>query len=91
MKNESDTTTANLPSVPMPMQGFKQFDVDTSVFRRFQLGRNKFERWSKFLDIEDEFQQEIFKSIKSSKEPVILRDSTTGAMISVRKRSSNGL
>tara|TARA_A100001015_G_scaffold281916_1_gene345666 strand:- start:452 stop:784 length:333 start_codon:yes stop_codon:yes gene_type:complete len=70
----------------------KKFDVSSDVFRRFQTGRNKFERWSKFLNLEDSNQKAIYDyAIRNRDATVILRDSETGAMRAIRPRSSNRL
>jgi hypothetical protein len=70
----------------------KAFDVSSEVFRRFQTGRNKFERWSKFLNLEDSNQKAIYDyAIRNRDATVILRDSETGAMRAIRPRSSNRL
>ena len=70
----------------------KQFDVPTEVFRRFQTGRNKFERWAKFLNLEDSNQKSIYDyAIRNRDATIILRDNETGAMRSIRPRSSNNL
>lgn len=79
----TDTGTINTPKV---------FSVSTDVFRRFSMGRNRFERWNKFLDKDDTYQCEIQKYIRVNRNNlVVLKDETTGAMISVRRRSSNGI
>ena len=68
----------------------KQFDVSTDVFRRFSTGRNKFERWNKFLDLNDENQKAIYDyATKNRGASVILRDSETGAIRAIRPKSSN--
>lgn len=78
------TSTANV-AVP---NNWKLFDVPPDVFRRFETGRNPFERWSKFLDESDEVQGEILKYAKSKpKNTIVLRDSTNGVLRAIRRRS----
>jgi len=70
----------------------KAFDVSSEVFRRFQTGRNKFERWSKFLNLEDAGQKSIYDYARSNRDAtIILRDESTGALKAIRPRSSNRL
>ena len=70
----------------------KAFDVPTDVFRRFQKGRNKFERWSKFLNLEDSNQKAIYDYAKRNRgATIVLRDSETGALRAIRARSSDNL
>ena len=96
---ESDGGAIGVGSVALPDTKLrinkskrKQFDVPTEVFRRFQTGRNKFERWSKFLNLEDSNQKAIYDyAIRNRDATVILRDSETGAMRAIRPRSSNRL
>jgi len=69
---------------------YRDFDVPTDVFRRFQSGRNKFERWAKYLDLTDSDQKKIYDyARKNSDAVVVLRDYTTGALRSISQRASN--
>lgn len=73
-------------------QKYKMFEVPAEVFRKFDTGRNKFERWSKYLDLADENQKTIYDyATRNTQSVVVLRDSTTGAMRAIRRRSANGL
>ncbi len=73
-------------------QKYKMFEVPAEVFRKFDTGRNKFERWSKYLDLADDNQKSIYDyATRNTKAVVVLRDSTTGAMRAIRRRSANGL
>jgi len=69
---------------------YKDFNVPSDIFRRFDTGRNKFERWSKYLNLEDENQQALYSYAKRNRSSVIiLRDETTGAMRCIRRKASN--
>mgnify|MGYP001156126950 CR=1 FL=1 len=71
---------------------YKMFDVPGDVFRKFETGRNKFERWSKYLDLTQEEQKAIYDyAQKKPKNTIVLRDSTTGAMRAIRRKSANKL
>ena len=71
---------------------FKAFNVSSEIFRRFETGRNRFERWKKFLNLEDENHRNIYNYAKRKPgNTIILRDETTGALRSIRRRSSNEL
>ena len=75
---------------PLKKRKYRDFDVPTDVFRRFQSGRNKFERWAKYLDLTDSDQKKIYDYARKNREAVVvLRDSTTGALRSIRQRASN--
>lgn len=93
MKNEEVVAgDVAMPPSDYPKSGakWKLFNVPTDVFRRFETGRNKFERWSKYLNTEDQEQQELYTYAKNnSKHTIVLRDSTTGALRSIRKRAMN--
>lgn len=81
-----------LPDTKLIKKKGKQFDVPSEVFRRFQTGRNKFERWSKFLNLEDDNQKSIYDyAARNRDSSIILRDETTGALRAIRPRSSNRL
>lgn len=95
MNIQDDTSTSNvaMPASNYPTQGdnWKLFKVKPDIFRRFETGRNKFERWSKYLDLTDETHQEIYDYAKKNngKKAIILQCSETGAMRSIRKRAAN--
>lgn len=75
-----------------PKKKGKDFNVPTEIFRRFQTGRNKFERWSKFLNLEDDNQKAIYDyALRNRDATIVLRDETTGAMRAIRQRASNGI
>lgn len=70
---------------------WKLFDVPTEVFRRFETGRNKYERWSKYLDQEDDNQRSICDFAKRNpSKTIVLRDSTNGVLRQIRRRSNCG-
>ncbi len=96
MMNDQVTTGAvAIVDRPLGIQGknkikYKDFTVPSDIFRKFDTGRNKFERWSKYLNLEDENQQAIYSYAKKNRKSVIiLRDETTGAMRSIRPRAKN--
>ena len=89
-----DTTTSSVAMPPSnyPRSGatWKLFNVPTTVFRRFETGRNKFERWGKYLDMSDEEQQSLYDyAKKNTKHTIVLRDSENGALRSIRRRAMN--
>jgi hypothetical protein len=93
MKTE-DTTTASvaMPPSDYPKTGatWRLFNVPSEIFRRFETGRNKFERWGKYLDLADDEQQSLYNYAKKNpKHTVILRDSNNGALRSIRRRAMN--
>ena len=86
-----DFTPAKKKKKVQKRDTYKEFSVPSEVFRKFDTGRNKFERWSKYLNLQDENQHELYTYAKRNpKNTVILRDATTGAVRSIRRRSSNG-
>jgi hypothetical protein len=93
MKNEEVVTgDVAMPPSDYPKSGatWRLFNVPTDVFRRFETGRNKFERWSKYLNMEDEEQQALYNyAKKNGKHTIVLRDSVSGALRSIRRRAMN--
>lgn len=88
------TTTGSVAIADRPLgapkKKYKDFNVSSEVFRRFSTGRNKFERWSKYLNLQDEKQFEIYKYATRNREAtIILRDEETGALRSIRRKASN--
>ena len=98
IKETTNASSAGVGSVgigydgPLFKKKGKAFDVDSEVFRRFQTGRNKFERWSKFLNLVKSSHKAIYDyATRNRNSTIILRDATTGAMKAIRTRSSNNL
>lgn len=98
MNNE--TTTAGAVSIvdrPLGVekkkQKYKEFTVSNETFRRFQTGRAKFERWSKYLNLQDDIEKSIYDYYNKSRghSVIILRDGDTGALRAIRPTSSNKL
>ena len=92
-KKETMTTGAvaiyDKPLAP-PQKRYKDFDVPADVFKKFAKGRNKFERWSKYLNLQDENQKAIYDYAKKSRNSIIvLRNSDTGALRAIRRKASN--
>lgn len=90
-------TTGDSPNMSMPpnsggmMRRYKQFDVEPELFRKFQTGRVKFERWSNYLNMEDAGHKEIYNYARSGRGLVVLRDKSSGALRAIRHRSANGV
>jgi hypothetical protein len=88
-------TTGSVAIVDRPLgikkkTKYKDFNVPSDIFRRFDTGRNKFERWSKYLNLEDDNQKAIYSYAKKNRKSVIiLRDETTGAMRCIRRKANN--
>lgn len=71
---------------------WKLFNVSSETFSKFSTGRNKFERWSRFLNLEDEGDSAIYDYARTKREnTIVLRCSDTGALRSIRRRSSCGV
>ena len=89
---DTTTTSVAMPPSNYPRGGnnWKMFSVKPEVFRRFEAGRSKFERWSKFLDLNDESQREIYDyAKKNNKNTVVLQCAETGALRGIRRRALN--
>lgn len=70
---------------------WKQFSVPPETFKKFEVGRNKFERWSKFLDLNDQGQAEVYEYAKANKDAtIVLKCCNTGALRAIRRRAANG-
>ena len=98
IEEESITSTGSVaiydrPLGPAKKRKYKEFVVPNDVFRRFETGRVKFERWSKYLNLEDAGQKSIYDYYNKTrgKSIIILRNEETGALKAIRARSSNDL
>lgn len=102
MSTPNANVTGDTPNMAMPpsmvpgpvlRRKYKQFDLETETFRKFEKGRMKFERWSKFLNMENENHRSLYDyaNKNSGKDHlIVIRDSSTGAMRAIRRRPHNG-
>jgi hypothetical protein len=71
-----------------PHQGanWKMFTVCSETFRKFETGRYKFERWSRYLNLQDENEKALYDYASTNrKKTVVLQCSETGALRAIRK------
>jgi hypothetical protein len=81
----------NMPPLTRSLN-WKLFDVSPDTFRKFSTGRKKFERWKKYLNLDDQYESEIYQYAKSKpKNTIVLRCSETGALRAIRRKSSCGI
>lgn len=89
-----DTPTMAMPPTMHPgrmFRRYKQFDLETETFRKFEKGRSKFERWSKYLDLNNEGHRSLYDYARGNRgreHLIVIRDSTTGAMRAIRHMAS---
>jgi hypothetical protein len=80
------------PSSAKLTRRYRAFDVEPEVFKKFETGRVKFERWSQYLDMNNENHKQIHEYARKNREHVIiLRNLDNGALRAIRRRSANGL
>ena len=71
-----------------PQQGaaWKMFTVCSETFRKFETGRFKFERWAKYLNLQDETDKAVYDyATTNRKKTVVLQCSETGALRAIRR------
>ena len=69
----------------------KQFNVSPQLFDMFRRGKKKFERWSKYLNIEDESHRAIYQwAIKNPQGILILQNSQSGEVRAIRHNRMGG-
>jgi hypothetical protein len=84
-------TMAMPPASARLMRRYRAFDVEPGVFKKFETGRVKFERWSKYLDMNNDNHKKIYEyATKNKKHVIILRNSENGALRAIRRRSEDG-
>lgn len=91
MINDNVTTgsiaIADKPLGAIQKRKYREFDVSDETFMKFKTGRTKFERWSKYLNLQDEKEKQIYDYYsKNSDSIIILRNEATGALRAIRKR-----
>jgi|SRR6056300_1166665 hypothetical protein len=71
-----------------PSQGanWKMFTVCSETFNKFETGRYKFERWAKYLNLQDEAEKAVYDFATANRtKTVVLQDSETGALRAIRR------
>ena len=92
---KDSTTTGSIAIADKPLGSIekrkrREFTVSGKTFERFQTGRTRFERWSKYLNIQDEVEKEIFDFYHGNRgATIILRNEDNGALRAIRQRASN--
>jgi len=87
-----DSPTMAMPPAMKPGTMFKryrQFEVDSATFRKFVPGKQRFERWSRYLNLQDENHKSIHDyayANRGREHLIVLRDSDTGAMRAIRHK-----
>ena len=90
------TTTGSVAIADRPLGAKKkkkkylEVTISDETFNRFNAGRTKFERWSKFLNLQDENEKTIYDfHRKNSNSTIYLRNEKTGALRAIRPRAAN--
>lgn len=71
-----------------PSQGanWKMFVVCSETFNKFETGRFKFERWAKYLNLQDETEKAVYDyATANCKKTVVLQCSESGALRAIRR------
>ena len=67
------------------------FTVTPDVFSRFAKGKKKFERWSKYLNVEDEAEASIYNFARRNPDGmIILQCADTGNQKAIRYNPNGG-
>ena len=67
------------------------FNVSDDCFHKFRNGKIKFERWSRYLDLEDASQKKIYDWAKRHHNgSIILQNSVTGQVRGIRYNRTGG-
>ena len=67
------------------------YNIEPELFDKFRRGKKKYEKWSKYLDLDDEMQQGIYKTaIKNPKGIIVMKNSETGEVRAIRYSRTGG-
>ena len=67
------------------------YNVEPQLFDKFRRGKKKYEKWSKYLDLEDEVQQGIYTTaMKNPKGIIVMKNSETGEVRAIRYSRTGG-
>jgi len=86
-----DGAVAFPPTARKVIKKKKTFSVSPQVFDMFRRGKKKFEKWSKYLNLEDESQRAIYSwAIKNHQGVIILQNAVTGEVRAIRHNRMGG-
>jgi len=86
-----DGAVAFPPTAKKVIKKKKTFSVSPQVFDMFRRGKKKFEKWSKYLNLEDESQRTIYNwAIKNHQGVIILQNAVTGEVRAIRHNRMGG-
>ena len=67
------------------------YNVEPKLFDKFRRGKKKYEKWSKYLDLDDDVQQGIYKTaMKNPKGIIVMKSSDTGEVRAIRYSRTGG-
>jgi len=98
LKREEIANVAGDGAVSMPptakrvkKRKSKQFNVSPALFDMFRRGKKKFEKWSKYLNMEDESHRALYQwAVKNREGIIILQNSVTGEVRAIRHNRMGG-
>ena len=98
LKREEIANVAGDGAVSMPptakrvkKRKSKQFNVSPALFDMFRRGKKKFEKWSKYLNMEDEGHRALYSwAVKNREGIIILQNSVTGEVRAIRHNRMGG-
>ena len=93
---EFSADVSYIPDVPKPLKTdhgdkYQKFKVPSEIFRRFECGRKKYQRWKTQLDLTDTQQCCIRDFARKHPDAlIVIEDETTGALRAIRRTSADG-
>jgi len=98
LKKEEIANVAGDGAVSMPptakrvkKRKSKTFNVSPALFDMFRRGKKKFEKWSKYLNMEDEGHRALYSwAVKNREGVIILQNSVTGEVRAIRHNRMGG-
>lgn len=91
MAEETMTVASGaVPNIPRPLkmpngEKYQHFKVKAGTFNIIRRGRNKHQRWDKYLDLKDEDNQKMVQFAKKYRDAtIVIEDETTGATRSLQ-------
>jgi len=69
---------------------YATFKVSDDIFRRFTQGKKKFKRWSEYLNIEDEYEAQIYNYAKRNPKGVLILKTQEDKIKAIRFNRNGG-
>ena len=88
-RKDVDGKTPTPSDVIVKRQTWKMFEVTNKTFVKFKPGNSVFEKWSTYLDLQDDSEKSIYEYAKTNKTyTIVLKNGANGSLKSISRQNN---